>query len=99
MLKLEGDLERASGVTGKIQFLNVLLILRMLAFFSFGLHCVSMACQILVLWPGIEPVSSAVKAWSPNHWTTKEFPRGVHLIIIHQVIVLLNGLFLFVLYE
>ena len=52
-----------------------------------------MACQILVLWPGIEPVSSAVKAWSPNHRTAKEFPRGVRLIIIHQVIVLLNGLF------
>ena len=54
-----------------------------------------MACQILVLWPGIEPVSSAVKAWSPKHWTTKEFPRDVHLIIIHQVIVLLNGLFFY----
>ena len=92
MLKLEGDLERASGVTGKIQFPDVVLILRMFAFF-FWLHCVSMACQILVLWPGIEPVSSAVKAWSPNHWTTKEFPRDVHLIIIHQVIVLLNWLF------
>ena len=38
-------------------------------------------------------MSSAVKAWSPNHRTAKEFPRGVRLIIIHQVIVLLNGLF------
>ena len=33
MLKLEGDLERASGVTGKIQFRDVVLILRMFAFF------------------------------------------------------------------
>ena len=32
MLKLEGDLERASGVTGEVQFPDV-LILRMFAFF------------------------------------------------------------------
>ena len=24
---------------------------------------------------GIKPAPSAVKAWSPNHWTTREFPR------------------------
>ena len=24
--------------------------------------------------PGIEPRPLAVKAWSPNHWTTREFP-------------------------
>ena len=33
-----------------------------------------MACQILVPQPGIEPVSPAVETWSPNHWTTREFP-------------------------
>ena len=33
-----------------------------------------MACGILVPQPGIEPGPSAVKAWSPNHWTTREFP-------------------------
>ena len=31
------------------------------------------ACGILVPWPGIEPVPSAVKAQSPNHWTAREF--------------------------
>ena len=29
----------------------------------------------LVPLPGIEPGPSAVKAWSPNHWTAREFPR------------------------
>ena len=29
---------------------------------------------ILVHWPGIEPRPIAVRAPSPNHWTTKEFP-------------------------
>ena len=24
--------------------------------------------------PGIEPVPPAVEAWSPNHWTAREFP-------------------------
>ena len=28
---------------------------------------------------GIEPVLSVVKAWSPNHWTAREFP-GVMII-------------------
>ena len=32
-----------------------------------------MACRILVPWPGIEPVPLAVRAQSPNRWTTREF--------------------------
>ena len=31
------------------------------------------ASGILVPQPGIEPRPSAVKAWSPNHWTAREF--------------------------
>ena len=33
------------------------------------------AYGILVPQPGIEPGPSAVKAWSLNHWTTREFPH------------------------
>ena len=33
-----------------------------------------MACRILVPRPGIEPAPSTVKAWSPDHWTAREFP-------------------------
>jgi len=29
---------------------------------------------MLVPLPGIEPGALAVKAWSLNHWTAKEFP-------------------------
>ena len=36
------------------------------------LHCE--ACGFFVPRPGIEPVSPAVAAWSPNHWTTREIP-------------------------
>ena len=47
-----------------------------LTFFSFSIffwpH--SMACGILVPWPGIESRPLAVGAQSPNHWTTREFP-------------------------
>ena len=32
------------------------------------------ACKILVPQPGIEPLPPAVKARSPNYWTTREFP-------------------------
>ena len=33
-----------------------------------------MACGILVPRPGIKHVPPAVKVWSPNHWTAREFP-------------------------
>ena len=36
-----------------------------------------LACGIQVTRPDIEPELLAVKAWSPNHWTTREFPISV----------------------
>ena len=41
------------------------------SFFGGGQHCE--ACGILVPQPGIEPGPWAVKVWSPNHWTAREF--------------------------
>lgn len=38
----------------------------------FWLHCA--AGGILPPQPGIEAWPMAVKVWSPNHWTTREFP-------------------------
>ena len=40
--------------------------------FSFFWPCHT-ACGILVPWPGIELRPLAVKEWSTNHWTTREF--------------------------
>lgn len=40
-----------------------------LFFWFFLPHCV--ACGIAASLPGIEPASSAVKAWSPHHWVTR----------------------------
>ena len=42
-------------------------------FFVFSWFC-CVACEILISRPGIKPRTSAVKAQSPNHWTTKESP-------------------------
>ena len=39
------------------------------------------ACRILVSQPGMEPVPSAVKARSPNHWTARYFPVLLFLIL------------------
>ena len=36
-------------------------------------------CRILVLQPGIKLAPPAVEAWSPNHWTAKEFPIIVYI--------------------
>ena len=43
-----------------------------LFFFFFFWPC-STACRILVSWPGIKPVFSAVKEQCPNHSTTRKF--------------------------
>ena len=43
-----------------------------LFFFCFRPCCE--ACGILVPQPGIEPVSPAMEAQGPNHWTTREAP-------------------------
>ena len=40
--------------------------------FNFLPHCE--ACGISVPPPGIEPVPPGTEAWSPNRWTTREFP-------------------------
>ena len=56
---------------------------RILNFF-YWLLCT--ACEILVSWPGIKPMPSAVKAWSPIHWTAREFPNCFSLIKIGGVL-------------
>ena len=40
--------------------------------FFFCLH--QAACRILVSWPEMEPMPSALEAQSLNHWTAREFP-------------------------
>ena len=42
-------------------------------FFFFWPH--HTACGTLIPWPGIKPVSPALKAWSVNHGTTREVPH------------------------
>ena len=44
-------------------------------FVLFFPHCV--VCGILVPRPGIKLKPLAVKAWSPNHWTAREFPGSM----------------------
>ena len=48
----------------------------------FWLH--HLACEILFPWPGIKPIPLAVKAWSPNHWTGREFPLWNVIIRKHR---------------
>ena len=37
------------------------------------------ACEILVLWPGIKPVTLTLEVWSFNHWTTREVSKKAFL--------------------
>ena len=43
-------------------------------------------CGILIPWPGIEPMPSAVKVQNPNHWTAREFPI---LTILYNSVILI----------
>ena len=43
--------------------------------FTFFFFALLHGLQVLVPWPGIEPMSSTVKTQSPNQWTTREFPK------------------------
>ena len=47
--------------------------------FCFGQH--HLAYGILVSWSGTEPRPLAVRTWSPNHWTAREFPILLLLLI------------------
>ena len=59
-----------SPPASKILFSHIL-------FLFFWPHC--MACGILVPRRGIEPVTPAVAAQSPNHWTAREVPSHILL--------------------
>ena len=60
---------------------SILLTYIHLIIFFFFWSC-GEACRILVPRPGIEPVPSAVKALSPNHWTARKFPTETVSITI-----------------
>ena len=50
-------------------------------YFTFG------PCSIVVPWPGISLMPSALELWSPNCWTTREVP-GVALLLLTLIIIL-----------
>ena len=60
-----------------MEFFYFIIFLNFIYFFFFWPLCT--ACGILIPQAGIEPGPLAVKAPSPNHWTTREFPNGVLL--------------------
>ena len=39
------------------------------------------ASGILASKPGIEPGSSTIRVWIPNHWTTREFPTLINIVV------------------
>ena len=53
----------------------------------------------LVPWPGIESITSAVEAQSPNHWTTREFPFWLNFWFVNIQFCGLSFTFLMVPFE
>ena len=53
-----------------LKFLNLIFIDSLLVSIFGG-----KACRMLVPWPGIKPMSTAVEARNLNHWTAREVPN------------------------
>ena len=53
--------------------------------FTYWQHC--RACGILGPQPGIQPRLSAVKVFSPNHWTTREFPAKYYFTFLKLIFI------------
>ena len=60
------------GTYGEKSFLFFFFFLRNIYLLYLAVPGPSCAMQDPVPWPGIEPVSSALGAWSFNHWTVRE---------------------------
>ena len=43
-------------------------------------------CRILVLQPGIKLTPPTVEAWSPTHWTAREFPIIVYIDKMFKIV-------------
>ena len=71
------------------------------SFFLFFFWLSHAACGILVPRPGIEPGVVAVKAPSPNHWTTREVPNFARFVqkvdLLTEKVYLIQALYLFLL--
>ena len=52
------------------------VVKRKFLFFFFSVFGYRMAYRILVPQIRTEPGFTAIKDLSPNHWTTREFPKG-----------------------
>ena len=62
-----------------LSFLPFFSLSLFLSFCSFFAWLSSIACGILVSWPGIKPASATVEARSLNHWTSWEVPLSFSL--------------------
>ena len=65
-------LEQLSHKLGELDAASLFKVLHFL-FKNFWSHQ-AVACEILVSRPEIESMHPAVKAWSLNHWSTREVP-------------------------
>ena len=52
---------------------------------TFFFFFLATSCCILVPWPGIEPMPSAVKAWILNHWTAREVPTATSIDVSQKI--------------
>ena len=75
LLRVFGSPFSCKCLSGFFIFLDALFSDGMCLLFYFWLHHTT--CGILIPQPGIKPVSPALEAQSPNHWTAKEVPQWI----------------------
>ena len=67
------------------RFLGIREIAFLLLLFNNRFSCFwpnPVACGMLVPWPGIKSVPSALEAWNLNHWITREVPLLFPLLLL-----------------
>lgn len=75
---------QGSTLSKKEAYLKALsCLLCLLLYFGRG-HTCHMACGVLVPRGGTEPRPPAVKAWSPNDWTSRDVPSPISLYIYYK---------------
>ena len=78
-----------SPLSGFLSYFKI-VFLPSFPLFDFWLCCV--ACMILVPWPEIKPTSSALEAWSLNHWTDRKVLKYFFNLLIISICIFLFGM-------
>ena len=81
-------IDSSSPLSGFLSYFKMVF----LPSFLFVFWLCGVACMMLVPWPEIKPTSSALEAWSLNHWTDKKVLKLLFYLLIISIRIFLFGI-------